>query len=302
MKELKENIIDTVIVGGGPAGISASIQLKRLGTNPILIEKDQIGGSLLNANLVENYLGFPEGISGKKLVSLIVKQFECNNINAIFSEVKNITKKRNFYEILFDNKKFFSRSVIVATGATPKRVGLPKEEKMYKIKKLFYEIKEIPMNIKSKKFVIIGGGDAAFDYAQNLSEKGNDVTILSKSKPKCLDILMKRAEKNKNIKIFTDIKVLDFKYTENNITLICSKGITVNCDYIIVAVGKKPNTVILDKTTIINKLIDNKLPGLYLVGDTLREKSRHLGIAVGDGLLAAIKTKEYLGEQNGNNK
>ncbi len=298
MKE--SEVVDTVIVGGGPAGISASIQLKRSGIHPLLIERDRLGGSLLNANLVENYLGFPKGIPGRDLARLIKKQFDYNGIKTLFSEVKDITKKEGYFEISLENQKIYAETVVIATGSTPKKMGLSKEDELYNSKKLFYEIKEIPLTIKGKIFVIIGGGDAAFDYALNLSGKGNEVKIVCRNKPRCLDILMRRAQQDKNIKIFTNIKVTELKNEEGMINLICEGGKILISDYVMVAIGKSPNIEILGKT-IRNGLLKES-SGLAIVGDAKRESFRQLGIAVGDGLLAAMKIKKYLKGKNGDNR
>lgn len=297
MKE--SEVVDAVIVGGGPAGISASIQLKRSGIHPLLIEKDRLGGSLLNAHLVENYLGFPKGIPGRDLVRLIKKQFDYNDIKTLFSEVKAITKKRGYFEISLENQKIYAETVVIATGSTPKKMGLPKEDELYNSKKLFYEIKEIPLTIKGKIFIIIGGGDAAFDYALNLSKKGNEVKIVCRNKPRCLDILTRRAQQDKNIKIFTNIKVTELKNEEGMINLICEGEVLIS-DYVMVAIGKSPNIEILDKT-IRNGLLKES-SGLAIVGDAKRGSLRQLGIAVGDGLLAAMKIKKYLKGKNGDNR
>jgi thioredoxin reductase (NADPH) len=288
----KSEVVDAVVIGGGPAGISASIQLKRLGLHPLLIEKEKLGGSLLNANLVENYLGFPKGIRGSDLVELIREQFKLNDVKTLFSEVTTITKKGVYFEVSTDNHKIYAKTVVVATGSIPKRIGLSMEEELYAAKKLFYEIKEIPSTIHNRIFTIIGGGDAAFDYSLSLSKKNNRVNIVCRGKPRCLRVLLQRAKQDNNIKLSTNTKVVNIQNEKDKITLMCEGGDKLISDYVIVAIGKTPNIEILDSA--IRNKVSIKSSGLVIVGDAKRDSFRHLGIAVGDGLLAAMQIKKHL--------
>jgi thioredoxin reductase (NADPH) len=293
---LKESeIFDVVIVGGGPAGVAASIQLKRFGIEPVLIEKNKLGGSLLNAGLVENYLGFPHGIAGVDLVGLIEKHVKLNRIKTIFSEVELIGKGERYFEISLKGQKIFSKSVIAATGMIPKKLGLPIEDELYACKKLFYEIKEIPPDIRNKKFVIIGGGDAAFDGALTLSEKGNEVNIVCRGKPKCLPILKERAESNDRVEVYTGAEVKDIKRSKEKMQVKCEGGL-IECDYLLVAIGKKRDVKIFENIVGKGEIAENESKGFFIAGDLKMKEFRQLGIAVGDGLLAAMKVKKYLGD------
>ncbi len=298
------NLFDIVVIGGGAAGISASIQLKRFGFEPILIEKEKLGGALLNANLVENYPGFPYGITGHDLAGLITKQFRLNKIKTIFSEVKSASKNNNYFEIKLGkkNRLIYARSLIVATGAVPKRLKLQNEDKLHDSGKLFYEIEEVPPNIKGKKFVIIGGGDAAFDYALNLADKNNLVTIVCRNNPKCLDVLFQRVKSNEKIKVLTNSVIKKFWCDKNKVYLTKNgtgnnkdNNNLIECDYVIAAIGKKANTNIIYPTAKQTIKTTKTIGGLFIIGDANNRNKiyRQLGIAVGEGLLAAIKVKNY---------
>ena len=127
---------DVVVIGAGPAGISASIQLKRSGIEPLLLEKDETGGLLLNANLVENYPGFPEGINGFALVEKFKKQAKTFGLDFATGTVEKInTVKQNdisFWQIKTEDKTFNSLSIIVATGAVI-------QNSMFRVKKSLQE-------------------------------------------------------------------------------------------------------------------------------------------------------------------
>ena len=190
-----------VIIGAGPAGISTAIQLKRYGVEPTLLEKKEIGGLLKNANLVENYPGFPSGVPGPELVKLFKKQLENIQIKVHFEKVLELDYKNGLFSIKTNQKKITCRIIVIASGTKPRKLSYP--DLPAKIENhIFYEIYPLTQ-VENKKIAIIGAGDAAFDYALNLS-KQNKVTILNRGEEvKCLPLLWKRAMETKNISYLT---------------------------------------------------------------------------------------------------
>ncbi|UCE72964.1 MAG: FAD-dependent oxidoreductase, partial [Methanomassiliicoccales archaeon] len=131
------------VIGAGPAGVAAGIYLKRAGFEPLVFEKEDIGGLLLNANFVENYPGFPEGISGEDLVGLFRKQLSLFGIEVKKKEVKKISKEKGLFKLITDDDEIISQAVIMATGTTPKSIDIQGQTPLIG-RKLFYEIKNIP--------------------------------------------------------------------------------------------------------------------------------------------------------------
>lgn len=297
-----QKLFDCVVIGGGPAGIAAAIQLKRSGAEVVLVEKNRLGGSLWNANLIENYLGFPEGIRGKELVGLFIKQFENNCIKTIFSDVKLIEKKKKSFEItLADDSEdavnnLFSRTVIIATGLKPKKLGLKEEQKLHAEGRLFYEIREISSDVRNKRIVIIGGGDAAFDYALNLTDRENKCSILCRNNSKCLDILRQRASNNNNITVLQGVRVREIRHYDDTLNIMCDNKKVVEADYVLIAIGKKSDLALFNGLIQTNQK-KNENKGIFIAGDAQRAQFRQLCIAIGDGLLAAMRVKEFLGEK-----
>lgn len=265
------------IIGAGPAGIACAVQLKRFGIPFVLFEKNQTGGLLRNANLVENYLGFEKGISGKKLADKFRKNLEILNISPVFAEVKKVTYK-GFFLVETAEDLFTCEVLVIASGTKPKKLQLNVENSIKD--RIFYELADLSENdCSGKKFVIIGAGDAAFDYAINLADNYNaeEIIILNRGeKTKCLPLLEKRAAEREKIKYFKNVNFDEF-----------FKKFGV--DYIIAAIGREPYLDFLDEN------LKNDIPELqnknllHIIGDAANGYLRQTSIATGDGLKTAMK-------------
>ncbi len=271
-------IFDCAIVGSGPAGITASIQVARAGYAVVLFEKKKGGGLLRNAYRIENYLGFP-GISGYALISLFKSHLKKFKITFIKKEVTKITKKR-FFQIETNDGKFMAQSVILATGTVPNRAGLPGEQKLAG-KKVFYEIADLPA-IKKKKIAIIGGGDVGVDYALNIQQQHGHPFIIAKHKIRCIQSLKEKAEK-KRIPYFENITLQGLTWKNHNIEIVCAKN-TFHADFALIAVGRHyPLPPIKVKTK-----------GLFLAWNPHNKNHRQVHISTGYGMEAALNSIKYL--------
>jgi thioredoxin reductase (NADPH) len=292
---------DVVIIGGGPAGCASAIYLKRAGYSPLVIERDRIGGLLLNANLVENYPGFPKGISGKVLVALIENHLNQLNIDVERKEATDLSWDSESFILSTDGDEITSKVVIIASGTTPKDIGLSGQDSLLG-RKLFYEIKDIPPHHMEVNFVIVGGGDAAFDYAMNLAEKAKRIDIVMRSiKPRCLSLLEERSALRDNIFIHPRTQPTEVVDIDDGIKLKCtgSQGeLELLSEYAIIACGRDPSLDFLSKE--MNKRLtihgdgSTNFPGLFVAGDVRRGKKRQTGIAVGDGILCAMNSIDFL--------
>jgi thioredoxin reductase (NADPH) len=289
------------IIGAGPAGIAASIYMKRAGIEPLVFEKGEIGGLLLNANLVENYPGFPEGINGKALAHLFKEQLLRFGIKVKKEEVKKVSYENGTFTLNTDKEEFESQVVIVATGTIPKGIELEGHSCLIG-KKLFYEIKDIPKPEREDSFVVIGGGDAAFDYALNLSKDVEKVDIIFRSdKAKCLSLLEDRVREGKNINVHPKLLTLSVEEEEDRVVVKCKsegKELTFTSDYTLIACGRNPNRAILPEEIRESLVIQDdgttNIPGLFIAGDVRRGHFRQTGIAVGDGILCAMSAVNFL--------
>ena len=281
------------IIGAGPAGIAAAIQLKRYGFDPIVFEKNQVGGLLANANLVENYPGFPDGIRGNELVELMKKQL-ANYVETNNEDVTEVDYSNNLFSVISKSGTMQSKVLIIATGTKHREfsdIEIPKGVK----DKVIYEIKSI-LNIKGKTIAIIGAGDAAFDYALNLAKSNNVIIINRNSETSCLPLLEKRASQFSNIAVWANSKIREVIDSKNNrIQILVDRetGIEkIETDYLIPAIGREPNLDILSDSLKNNSDKLRHEGTLYYIGDVKNDMFRQTAISVGDGIHSAMEIYE----------
>jgi len=291
---MKEHKI--AILGAGPAGLSAALQLKRQGQQPLLLEGKRPGGLLLNANLVENYPGFPDGISGPDLVKTFLTQVDRWGVEITHRKVRSLDFKEDHFTIQTEQDVFQSEIVIVATGTEPKifRDALIPEEAAGLV---YYEVFPI-QQVKGKTILIIGAGDAALDYALNLAE-ANQVMILNRSrKRKGLELLWERVQKVTSIRYYDRHIVRSIQHTDSQSMKIRAvvEGVeqTFNCDYLIPAIGRTPALDFLSPSLKDEVKSLSDMGRLFFVGDVKNREFRQTAIAVGDGLKAAMKIDRIL--------
>ncbi len=286
------------IIGGGPAGLAAAIQLKRYDLDTLLIEKDTLGGLLKNANKLENYLGFPTGISGIELIELIEQQVDDYGLDILFEEVKSIEYDDPSFRITTDTQVIESTILIIASGTKPKTLATLSSLPPVVKRKIFYEVYDL-RGISNKKVCIIGAGDAAFDYALNLATRDNQVTIFNRSNNlKCLPLLYRRAETNNNIQYIPNRAIRTVLLQDPGLEIRFDFQDNIDkhlMDYILLAIGREPRVDFLTESVnenISELKMQNKL---FLIGDVKNEHCRQVSIAAGDGIKAAMEINKYLG-------
>jgi thioredoxin reductase len=284
---------DILIIGAGPAGITAAVQVKRSGWEPLLVEKDRIGGALLNAHRVENYPGVPPDISGSALVKRLENHLKDFNIGVRNLEIRHLSRGSDHFIARYDGGEIRSKAVIVASGCRPRRLGIPGEVEL-KDGAVFYERRDMPDDLHGD-ICIIGGGDAAFDYALALSERNRRVTICMRSRrPRCLHRLHKRVLENDTIRILSPVEPKSLTGDERSGGIVVhfrQDGLpSLRCNAVLIAVGRDPAD-----DFVADPLREMKTDGLLgFAGDVVNGSFRQVGIAVGDGLRCAMEITEIL--------
>lgn len=283
-----------VIIGGGPAGLSAAIQLKHTGYDPLVLEKNQLGGLLLNANLVHNYPGFKNGISGVDLADQFIQHANALNIRIHNNEIRQIDFEQFFTLITAEGQPITTKRLILCTGTKAKPLAQLKN--IYKkTDRIYHEIHPI-RTIKDRHITIIGGGDAAFDYALNLA-KHNQVTILNRTEiRRCHPNLWDAAQKNPKI---TYIKNTSLKQAalnpDGSLKLTFEKDgkpFTLPTNYLIAAVGREKNLDLCPPAFLKKMEYLSQQGLLFTAGDVQNGIYRQTAIAVGDGIRTAMQILE----------
>jgi len=298
LSEVSVKVEDVIIVGAGPAGLATAIQLKRYGITPLLFEREEVGGLLRNANLVENYPGFPHGISGTRLVKLFARQAANFNIEVTDQEIIALDYNQGLFQAKSRHDSYGSRIAVIATGTKPllfTDLVIPEDL----TERVFYEVHGL-LWAEEKSVAIIGSGDAAFDYALNLAKKNQVIMLNRGGRPKCLPLLWERAQQVSNISYRNNTRVT--KLTEDP-----TAGMLVDCqypagelqfhaDYLLGAIGREARLDCLSEKVLRQANALEGLGVLYMVGDVKNGIFRQTSIAVGEGVLAAMKIYRYLKE------
>lgn len=284
---------NTIVIGAGPAGLSASLYLKRAGINVLLIDKDAPGGQMLKTNNVENYLGF-ESINGAELALSMFNHVKKNDIPFLFASVISVTD--NGYKVVKTaDREFKCENVIVATGRTPMKLNLDGEDFVHGISYCavcdgtFY---------KDKVVGVVGGGNSSFTNALYLSDLCSQVYVFVRSVVKADKSLVDRVLAHDNITILEHCEISEFITKDNNlIGVILKDGKKIDLSGLFVAIGGKPQTdfVIVDKDNGYIK-VDNHMKtsvnGIYACGDVILKDYYQIVTAVSDGAVAALSIVE----------
>jgi len=283
---------NTCIIGAGPGGITAAIQLKRCGIDFVLLEMNEVGGLLRNANLVENYPGFPEGISGRDLTELFKGQLLRLGVDILKETVINADHDGVIFEIATASSRIVrSKNLIIASGTQPRKIERGLIPEMIG-DRLFYEVVHLD-GTKGKKIVVIGAGDAAFDYGLNLARKNRVVILNRGTGSKCLPLLAERVSRNNNIEYLTSTTVVQVRREAEGLSLRVrtipgEKDTVIRADFLLAAIGRVPITDFFSPA--IRESFDGKIKisGLYFAGDVIRGLSRQATVSIGDGMRSAM--------------
>ena len=306
-------IYDSIIIGASAAGISSAIYLKRQGLDFLVITKD-IGGEMALSGIVENYPGFVK-TTGVELTQAFENHLKSYEITPIFDEVVSLRKENNIFIVKTVNSdEYYSKTVIVASGAKPKKLNVPGEEKFYNKGISYCSVCDLPL-FKNKIVAIIGGGNSALEsgiMANNICQKAYIINKNPKFKgDKILIEEIKKKEKVEIIynaltqEIYGNQFVEGIKYLDLNTNEM--KDLKV--DGVFIHIGLKPNSEFIPDDwgiknnygeIIVDKFCQTSIPGFFAAGDVTDFPHKQIGVAVGQGIAAGLGVINYLNKLKSN--
>jgi thioredoxin reductase (NADPH) len=300
---------DVIILGGGPAGLSAGIYTSRSRLNSLLIERGMAGGQIADAELVENYPGFAEGVSGAELGQLMQQQAAKYGLKTVNAEVTGLEVKGNKKVVKTTKGDFTTKAVIIATGSERLKLGIPGEGELTGRGVSYCATCDAPF-FKGKPVAVVGGGDAAITEALHLAKFASKVAVIHRrDQLRATRILEERARAEAKIELLWDtvvekieggdvVKQLKLRQVKTD------KKSSLDVAGVFISIGFKPNTVYLkdvlplnkDGSIITNERMETKVPGIFAAGDLRQHSPRQAITAAGDGATAAIFAERFLSQ------
>ena len=294
-----------VIIGGGPAGLTAGLYTSRSGLKSILIERGMFGGQIVNAPLVENYPGFPEGISGADLGSLMHQQATKYGLETVTAEV-TVLELGKPHKIATSEGDFEADAIIIAAGSEYHKLGVPGEEALLG-HGVSYCATCDGFFFRGKEVAVVGGGDAAITDALELAQHASKVYVIHRrDQLRAGQVLGQRASAEPKIEFIWDTVVEEIVGGQLvkalSLSNVKTKRLsTLEVAGVFVAVGLKPNSqpfagvIKLSKGHIVtDELMATSAKGIFAAGDIRRNSARQITSAVGDGATAALSAFSYL--------
>ncbi len=311
-----ERIYDVIIIGSGPAGLTAAMYTSRAFLKTIVIAGDTPGGQLTTTTEVDNFPGFPDGITGPALMDVMQKQAKRFGVKLDLAQVKHIASAKKFFAVETTQGTHQAKSVIIATGATPKKLGIASEE-TFRGKGISYCATCDGFFFRNKKVMVLGGGDTAMEEATFLTTFASHVTIVHRRDQfRASPIMLEKAKKHPKISFVTNKTVEEFTGDAvlAGVTLKDTQTQEVTSlpvDGVFVAIGHTPNTefaadlidrndkgyiVVTPPADPLDYHTATNISGIFAAGDCVDERYRQAIIAAGQGCMAALDAQRWLSE------
>ena len=297
-----------IILGSGPAGLSAAIYASREGFDPLVIGGFNPGGQLLLTTIVENFPGFPDGVYGPDLITNMREQAKKFGTRFIDTNATKVDFGTKPFKITADEKVYEAQTVIIATGANAKWLGIPSEQKFIGRGVSNCATCDGPF-YKGKDVIAVGGGDTAMEDSLFLTRFANSVTIVHrKDTLRASKVMQDRAKANQKIKFVWNSAIDEVKGAEKVTSVVLKNLVTnetteVKTDGVFVAIGYTPNTdifngqITLDEKGYIVPARDEiftNIDGVFVAGDVADHVFRQAATASGSGVKAALAVREYM--------
>jgi thioredoxin reductase (NADPH) len=311
---MTDNLVrEVIIIGGGPAGYTAALYAARANLKPLVIEGFNWGGQLMITSDVENYPGYPQGILGPEMMQEFRRQAERFGTEFVTDDVTSVDFSERPYRVWVGDEEFQAETVIVATGATARQLGLDSERRLQG-RGVSYCATCDAAFFPNKHVVIVGGGDSAMEEATFLARFASKVTIVHRRDEfRASQIMIDRARANDKIDWITNA-VVEEVLGDERVTGVRLRDVTTDetwdvvADGLFAAIGHDPNTALFldwldhdEAGYLITKpgSTETNLPGVFAVGDVQDHVYRQAVTAAGSGCMGALDAERYLAALEG---
>jgi thioredoxin reductase (NADPH) len=301
---------DLVIVGGGPAGLAAGIYAAREGIDAILVEASALGGQAGVSDRIDNYPGFPDGISGAELAERFVAQARRYGVELLSAvSVSGIhAEGEDLVTSLSSGQQLTSHAVIVATGSTYRRLEVPGEDDLIGAGVHFCATCDGPLYKGAKEVIVIGGGNSALEEGLHLSEFADQVRVLTRSGLSASTVLQERVRSDPQFVIHPDTEILELEGERGRFSAVVARdrdnGQTSRypAAAAFVFIGLRPNSAFLGEAVqrdpagflLTSPTLETSMRGVFAAGDVRSGSTKQLGSAVGDGIAALLMVRRHL--------
>lgn len=300
---------EIIILGTGPAGLAAAVYAARAERKPLVLAGADPGGQVALTDTIENYPGFTEGVQGAELYELFQKQAERFGATVDFSSAITVDLKARPFRIKADSGEYQTRALIVATGASPRKLGIPGED-LLRGKGVSYCATCDGAFFRGRNVAVVGGGDSALEEGIFLTRFASQVTIIHRrGELRAGKILRERAENNPKIRFLLETVVDEIRGPDRVQTIAVrnvSSGKTDNlpADGVFVFIGHDPNTALFrgqldmdEKGYLrIDPRMQTSVPGVFAAGEAADPTFRQIATSAGMGVAAAISAERWLAE------
>ncbi|MBR2890047.1 MAG: thioredoxin-disulfide reductase [Oscillospiraceae bacterium] len=301
-------VYDMVVVGGGPGGYTAALYAARAGLDVVVLEKLSAGGQMALTEMIDNYPGFDEGIDGFELGERMQRGAERFGAQTELAEVLSMDLKAEPKHVVTSEGDFYGRTVVIATGAGPRPLGLPGEQALTG-RGVHYCAACDGMRYRGKTVVVVGGGNSAAADALTLSRVAKKVIVVHRRDTlRATKVYHEPLMRAENVEFRWNSRVTDLMGQEKLTAVMVENGSGVRqelaCDGLFVSIGRKPSTDLVRGQTeldengyiVAGESTETSIPGVYAVGDVRTKTVRQVVTAVADGACAVHHAEQYLAE------
>ncbi len=309
MEEKQARLYNVIIIGGGPAGMTAGLYASRARLRTLLIENGLFGGQMTTTELIENYPGFPQGVSGEELSRLMKEQAKRFGMEAISDEVTEVSLEKDLKRVKTYEGEFFCRALIICTGTEYRKLGVPGEEK-FKGRGISYCATCDGAFFRDSRIIVVGGGDSALTEALFLTKFVSELTIIHRRDAlRATKIYQERVLSNPKIKFLWNSVVQEIK-GDSVVRAVVVKNVKtgevkeVETEGAFLFIGLMPRTQFLKELVqldeagyiVTNENCEASIKGIFAAGDCRKKLLRQISTSVGDGATAAFAAEKYLEE------